>query len=441
MTPTIFALASGGGRAALSVYRLSGPQAGPALRALTGRDLPEPRLATLQTLRDGTGQPIDKGLILWFPGPASFTGEDVAELHLHGGRAVSQAIARALLDLGLRPAEPGDFTRRAFEAGKLDLTQAEAIADLVEADTAAQRRQALAQLEGSLGQLYEAWRLELLRAQAHLEAAIDFAEEDLPPDLIVSSKAALADLADRIERHLADDGRGERVRDGLRAVLLGAPNAGKSSLLNLLAGRDAAIVSATAGTTRDIIEVALDLAGYPILLADTAGLREGAEEIEREGVRRARERAEAADIKMLVLDGQNWPQLDAESMLHLDGRCLLLLNKADLVAGDIADKVLDHPVIAVSAKTGQGVDVLLDRLASAAEERMAGSGAPALTRARHRSALIDAEAALRRAQQQTLPELVAEDVRVAARAIGRITGRVDVEAMLDIIFREFCIGK
>lgn len=441
MTSTIFALASGGGRAALSVYRLSGPQAGPALRALTGRDLPEPRLATLQTLRDGTGQPIDKGLILWFPGPASFTGEDVAELHLHGGRAVSQAIARALLDLGLRPAEPGDFTRRAFEAGKLDLTQAEAIADLVEADTAAQRRQALAQLEGSLGQLYEAWRLELLRAQAHLEAAIDFAEEDLPPDLIVSSKAALADLADRIERHLADDGRGERVRDGLRAVLLGAPNAGKSSLLNLLAGRDAAIVSATAGTTRDIIEVALDLAGYPILLADTAGLREGAEEIEREGVRRARERAEAADIKMLVLDGQNWPQLDAESMLHLDGRCLLLLNKADLVAGDIADKVLDHPVIAVSAKTGQGVDLLLDKLASAAEERMAGSGAPALTRARHRSALIDAEAALRRAQQQTLPELVAEDVRVAARAIGRITGRVDVEAMLDIIFREFCIGK
>ena len=441
MNPTIFALASGGGRAALSVYRLSGPEAGSALRALTGRDLPVPRLATLQMLRDKTDQAIDKGLVLWFPGPASFTGEDVVELHLHGGRAVSQAITRALLDLGLRPAEPGDFTRRAFEAGKLDLTQAEAIADLVDADTAAQRRQALAQLDGSLGQLYEGWRLELLRAQAHLEAAIDFAEEDLPPDLIISSKAALADLANRIETHLADDGRGERLRDGLRAVLLGAPNAGKSSLLNLLAGRDAAIVSATAGTTRDVIEVALDLAGYPILLADTAGLREGEEEIEREGVRRARERADAADIKMLVLDGAAWPRLDAESMLQLDQRCLLLLNKADLVAGEIPDKLLDHPVIAVSAKSGQGVDTLLDRLASAAEERMAGSGAPALTRARHRSALIDAEAALRRSQQQTLPELVAEEVRVAARAIGRITGRVDVEAMLDIIFREFCIGK
>jgi tRNA modification GTPase len=441
MSETIFALASGGGRAALSVYRLSGPEAGAALRALTGQDLPPPRLASLRTLKDPEGQPIDKGLVLWFPGPASFTGEDVVELHLHGGRAVSQAIAHALLDLGARPAEPGDFTRRAFEAGKLDLTQAEAIADLVDADTAAQRRQALSQLEGALGRLYEGWRLELLRGQAHLEAAIDFAEEDLPLDLILSSKAALANLANRIAAHLADGGRGERVRDGLRAVLLGAPNAGKSSLLNLLSGRDAAIVSATAGTTRDVIEVALDLAGYPILLADTAGLRDGVEEIEREGVRRARERADSADIKLLVLDGGNWPQLDAESMVQLDSRCLVLLNKSDLVSGDIPDKILNYPVIAVSAKSGEGIEKLLDGLALAAEERLAGSGAPALTRARHRSALIDAEASLRRAQQQTLPELVAEDVRVAARAIGKITGRVDVEAMLDIIFREFCIGK
>jgi tRNA modification GTPase len=441
MQGSIFALASGGGRAALSVYRLSGPEAGPALQALIGGDLPPPRLASLRVLRDRWGQQIDRGLVLWFPAPHSFTGEDVVELHLHGGRAVSQAISAALLDFGLRPAEPGDFTRRAFEGGKLDLTQAEAIADLVDADTSAQRRQALAQLEGSLGQLYESWRLELLRAQAHLEAAIDFAEEDLPADLIVSSQRALGDLAGRIKGHLADGGRGERLRDGLRVVLLGAPNAGKSSLLNLLAGRDAAIVSSTAGTTRDVIEVSLDLGGYPILLADTAGLREGAEEIEREGVRRARERADAADIKLLVLDGALWPQLDAESAAMLDQRSLLLLNKADLVEGETPDTVLDHALIGISAKTGQGIERLLERLAAAAEEHMAGSGAPALTRARHRSALIDAEAALRRAQKQTLPELVAEDVRVAARAIGRITGRVDVEAMLDIIFREFCIGK
>ena len=439
--PTIFALASGGGRAALSVYRLSGSQAGSALRALTSLDLPAPRLASLRVLRDKAGQPIDKGLVLWFPGPASFTGEDVVELHLHGGRAVSQALTRALLDLGLRPAEPGDFTRRAFEAGKLDLTQAEAIADLVDADTAAQRRQALAQLEGSLGHLYESWRAELMRGQAHLEAAIDFAEEDLPADLIEASKAALADLANRISLHLADDGRGERLRDGLRAVLLGVPNAGKSSLLNLVAGRDAAIVSATAGTTRDVIDVALDLAGYPILLADTAGLRDGAEEIEREGVRRARERADAADIKLVVLDGADWPVLDEESLGLVDQRCLLLLNKADLVEGPIPIELRDQPLIPVSAKTGYGIDLLLEKLAAAAADRMAGSGAPALTRARHRSALTDAVDALRRAQQQTLPELVAEDVRVAARAIGRITGRVDVEVMLDIIFRDFCIGK
>ena len=441
MSRTIFALASGGGRAALSVYRLSGPMAGEALRVLTGAVLPAPRLACLRTLRDRGGREIDRGLVLWFPGPASFTGEDVAELHLHGGRAVSQAVAAALLDLGLRPAEPGDFTRRAFEAGKLDLTQAEAIADLVDADTSAQRRQALAQLEGRLGRLYESWRSELLRAQAHLEAAIDFAEEDLPEDLILSSQAALAGLADRIAAHLADGGRGERLRDGLRAVLLGAPNAGKSSLLNLLAGREAAIVSATAGTTRDVIEVSLDLGGYPLLLADTAGLREGAEEIEREGVRRARARAEAADVKLLVLDGAGWPRLDEESLALLDERCLLLLNKIDLIEGPLPEILHDYPVIAISAETGRGIDRLLDALTEAAEDRMAGDDAPALTRARYRSALIDAEASLRRAGQQTLPELVAEDVRVAARAIGRITGRVDLEAMLDIIFREFCIGK
>ena len=441
MIPTIFALASGGGRAALSVYRLSGPAAGEVLRTLSGAELPAPRLASLRTLRDRQGREIDKGLVLWFPGPASFTGEDVVELHLHGGRAVSQAISAALLDFGLRPAEPGEFTRRAFEAGKLDLTQAEAIADLVDADTAAQRRQALAQLEGRLGRLYEGWRLELLRAQAHLEAAIDFAEEDLPDDLILSSRTALANLADRIADHLADGGRGERLRDGLQVVLLGAPNAGKSSLLNLLAGREAAIVSATAGTTRDVIEVSLDLGGYPLLLADTAGLRDGAEEIEREGVRRARARAEAADIKLVVLDGAEWPRLDGESLALLDERCLLLLNKVDLIGGSVPDTVEGRPVIAVSASNGQGIDALLAELTRAAEDRMAGDGAPALTRARHRSALIDAAAALSRAQQQTLPELVAEDVRVAARAIGRITGRVDVEAMLDIIFREFCIGK
>ena len=438
--PTIFALASGGGRAALAVYRLSGPGAGAALEALIG-ELPPPRQAALRFLRDAKGGIIDHGLVLWFPGPASFTGEDVAELHLHGGRAVGQAITAALLELGLRPAEAGEFSKRAFEAGKLDLTQAEAIADLVDADTKAQARQALSQLAGDLGRIYEGWRGRLLREQAHMEAAIDFADEDLPDGLIDSARAGLRILAAEIEAHLADQGRGERLRDGLRVVLLGAPNAGKSSLLNHLTGREAAIVSATAGTTRDVIEVGLDLDGLPLTLADTAGLREGSEAIEQEGVRRARKQAEMADIKLVVLDGAEWPKIDAESRALLDQDCLVLLNKNDLLPGEAPAIVAGHTVIGVSAKTGQGIDQLLISLKEMAAERLSPGSGPALTRARHRAALTEAVAALSRATQESLPELVAEDVRVAARAVGKITGRVDVEAMLDIIFREFCIGK
>jgi tRNA modification GTPase len=380
-------------------------------------------------------------LVLWFPAPASFTGEDVVEFHLHGGRAVQQAIVARLLQLGLRPAEPGEFTRRAFEAGKLDLTQAEAIADLVASDTAAQRRQALLQLEGRLGDLYENWRSRLLRGQAHMEATIDFAEEDLPKDLMAESRQSLESLADDIEMHLQDRGRGERLRDGLRVVLLGRPNAGKSSLLNQLAGRDAAIVSASAGTTRDVIEVALDLGGYPLLLVDTAGLRDSAEAVELEGIRRARDQAEKADIRLLVLDGALWPEIDAESRAMMAQDCLVLLNKADLLTGAFPAALDGRPLIPVSANTGQGIDALLTVLTHRAEGLLMGGSGPPLTRARHRAALIEAVAALRRAAQESLPELVAEDVRVASRALGKITGRVDVEMMLDIIFREFCIGK
>jgi tRNA modification GTPase len=403
--------------------------------------LPPPRQAALRHLRDATGEIIDQGLVLWFPAPGSFTGEDVAELQLHGGRAVAQAVSDRLVGLGLRPAEPGEFSRRAFAAGKLDLTQAEAIADLVAADTEAQRRQALTQLGGALGRLYEDWRLRLMRAQAHLEAAIDFADEDLPPGLIAGAQGALSALADEIASHLDDAHRGERLRDGLRVALLGAPNAGKSSLLNLLAGRDAAIVSATAGTTRDVIEVGLDLKGLPLTLADTAGLRDGAEEIEREGVRRARAQAALADIKLIILDGADWPRLDGESLALGDRDSLLVLNKSDLLQQAPPERLEGRPLLALSAKSGQGVDRLLAALAEMAAARLDPGASPALTRARHRVALEQALAALRRVPQESLPELVAEDVRVAARAVGRITGRVDVEAMLDIIFTEFCIGK
>ncbi|MAN79235.1 MAG: tRNA uridine-5-carboxymethylaminomethyl(34) synthesis GTPase MnmE, partial [Magnetovibrio sp.] len=298
---TIFALASGGARAGVAVIRLSGPGAAAALTALApGKPLADPRRAVLRALRDpATGEVLDQALVLFFPGPGSFTGEDVAEFHLHGGPAVVEGVLAALGQVaGLRPAEAGEFTRRAFLNGKLDLTQAEAIADLVAAETSEQRRQALDQAAGALGQIYEGWRARLIAAIAHVEAGIDFADEDLPEDIDRAARDALAALAGEIAAHLDDGRRGERLRAGVHLALLGRPNAGKSTLLNLLAGRDAAIVSETAGTTRDVIEVHLDLGGVPVIVADTAGLRDSADAVEREGVRRAAARADWADLKL-----------------------------------------------------------------------------------------------------------------------------------------------
>jgi len=392
----------------------------------------------LAGLRDPvTGELFDKALVLSFPGPGSFTGEDVVELHLHGGRAVLSAATQALTGLGLRVAEPGEFSRRAFEHGKLDLTEAEAIADLVDAETAAQRRQALRQMEGALGQLYDGWRHRLTRALAHLEADIDFPDEDLPGGLLDAVRPVVEGLVAELSAHLADQGRGERLRDGISIAILGAPNAGKSSLLNAIARRDVAIVSNQAGTTRDVIEVQLDLGGYPVLLADTAGLRDAADQVESEGIRRALDRAAKADLKLLVFDGGELP--DPATLALADEDAILVMNKADL-PGAVAPLV-GRPILPLSARTGDGVPALLSALEQAVAARYAPSGAPALTRARHRSALEECRENLHRAQQAPLPELAAEDVRLAVRALGRITGRVDVEDLLDVIFRDFCIGK
>jgi tRNA modification GTPase len=440
---TIFALASAPGRAGVAVLRLSGPEAGPALMRLAGV-LPPPRLAARRRFVDPrTGEAIDDGLALFFPGPRSFTGEDVAELHVHGSRAVIAALIDALAALpGMRFAEPGEFTRRAFEHGKLDLTAAEGLADLVAAETAAQRRQALRQLEGALGRLYEDWRGRLLRALAYFEAAIDFPEEGLPDDLSQAVRASAAALRAEIVRHLADGHRGERLRDGVGVAIIGPPNAGKSSLMNALARRDVAITSAVAGTTRDIIEVALDLGGYPIVLADTAGLREATDSIEEEGVRRARARAAAADLRLLVLDAtEPIPALPAEVA---DRDTIVILNKVDLGIGDTAeraDRLGAGPALRLSVLTGSGMGELLGRLQKEVAARFAPGDAPLLTRARHREALAVCIGALDRFGEQPAVELAAEDLRLATQALGRITGRVDVEDMLDIIFREFCIGK
>jgi tRNA modification GTPase len=443
---TIFACATAPGRAGIAVIRISGPRTLEALRAL-GMAVPPPRELHRARFRDPESQELlDDGLVVLFPGPHSYTGETAAELQVHGSPAVVAAFYDVLgRQPGFRLAEPGEFTRRAFENGKLDLTEAEAVADLVAAETAAQRRQALRQLSGELGRLYEGWRERLLRALAHLEAAIDFPDEGLPCTILDYVTATVRQLESGITNHLADNRRGERLRDGLSIAILGPPNAGKSSLLNVLARREAAITSATAGTTRDVIEVHLDLGGYPAILADTAGLRESGDAIEAEGVRRARARAAEADLKLMVLDATRPEEASGAVRALLDAETLVVANKIDLTTNEKAvawaDRLGAAPALRISVTTGAGLEALLSRLTDELARRFGMTGAPLITRARHRAALEECLAALRRYDAAALPELAAEDLRLAARAIGRITGRVDVEDLLDIIFRDFCIGK
>jgi tRNA modification GTPase len=442
---TIVAPASGAGRAAIAVIRMSGPHTRGVLEGLCG-GLPPARHAALRDI--GSPQaPIDRGLVLWFPGPASFTGEDMAELHVHGSPAVMRAVIDAVLALaGTRLAEPGEFARRAFEDGKLDLTEVEGLADLVQAETEAQRRQALAQSQGSLRALYDGWRDELLRAQALIEAGLDFADEgDVIADVGLKADAIVASLRAAIARHLAERG-GERLRDGLRVVIAGPPNAGKSSLLNALAKRDVAIVSEEAGTTRDVIEVHLDLGGVPVMLIDTAGLRDAEGRVEEEGIRRALARAGDADLVLWLVDATA-PQWDpprdlfARKSAQTSAKPALIavLNKIDLAPCARAGR----EAVGVSAKTGEGLGKLVEALAEkAALAADSAAGAPLLTRTRHRIELEAAEAALERFGKPSLsPELKAEELRLAARHLGRLTGRIDVEEVLGAIFAEFCIGK
>lgn len=436
---TIFAKASGAGQAAVAVLRLSGPGSGPALARLAGR-LPAPRHASLRRLRcPRSGEVLDQALVLWFPGPQSYTGEDSAELHLHGGAAIIAGVAEALASLGCRPAEPGEFTRRAFLHGKLDLTQAEAVADLIAAETAAQRRQALRQAEGALSSLYGAWTARATRILAHQEAAIEFEMDDLPSDLSAKARHEAASLAQEIAAHLDDGGRGERLREGLSIAILGAPNAGKSSLLNALVGRDAAIVSPQAGTTRDVVEVRLDLGGIPAVLADTAGLRAARDEIEQEGIRRARHRAEEADLVLAVFAADAPPDAETLALAAARPDAVIVVAKADLAL--VPALIAGHTPMPTSTRTGEGLAALKAALAAAAERRAGLADAPTLTRARHRAALTEAAARLGEAADAPLPELAAEAYRGAVLALGRLTGRVGVEDVLDVVFGDFCIGK
>jgi tRNA modification GTPase len=450
---TIFALSSGRPPAAIAVVRVSGPQAGAALRALIGK-IPEPRQAALARVRDPQSQEVlDEALALWFPGPRSETGEDTAELQLHGGRAVIAAVLAALGRIaGCRPAEAGEFTRRAFENGRLDLIAVEGLADLIAAETPAQRRQAFRQLKGLIGDRAEAWRRTLIEALALVEARIDFADEsDVPDDLVGPALASVTRLREEIAAALADGRRGERLRDGIVIAIAGPPNAGKSTLLNRLARREAAIVSPFPGTTRDVIEVHMDLDGYPATLLDTAGVRQSDDPVEREGVRRAEERAQSADLVLWVTDASALGGAAGDKPKYAPGSDVwVVANKADL-AGDklcesreprpTADRA---PTFAISALTGTGVDGLVAALSAHARGYFATTKSAIVTRARHRRALEETVAALDRCMAEGpsgREELIAEELRAAATTLGRLTGRVDVEDILDVIFRDFCIGK
>ena len=454
---TIFALSSGRPPSAISIVRVSGPQAGTALISLAGK-IPVPRMATRVLLRDGNQQPIDDAVILWFPGPASATGEDIAEFHVHGGRAVVAALFAALSALiDVRAAEPGEFTRRAFENGKLDLTEAEGLDDLIHADTDRQRRQALRQLKGLLGDRARDWRAQLIEASALIEAGIDFADEgDVLEELIAPAVAKIKTLLGEIQEVLAAQGRSERLREGLVVAIAGPPNVGKSTLMNALARRQVAIVSPHAGTTRDVIEVQLDLDGYPVTVIDTAGIRETDDPVEQEGVRRARARAADADLVLWLVDAQH--EMDARQGA---APLWVVRNKVDLdvVRPERAGLRVDaakpgQPAAAlergggsadftISASRGDGIQQVIAALVVFAQDYFGSDEGGLIGRERQRKLLQETADSLQRSIRTLgeAEELAAEDLRTAAYSLGRLLGRVDVEDVLDVIFREFCIGK
>ena len=435
MTDTIFALATPPGRGAIAIIRLSGPGVDEVLAALGAGGL-RPRMATLREITHD-GRPLDQALLLRFPAPNSYTGEDAAELHLHGGRAVVEAVGEALVALGLRPADPGEFTRRAFENGRMDLAQAEAVADLIDAETTAQAAQALGQLDGALSQTYAGFRRELLKALALVEAEIDFPDEDIPDNLARTAGPVLDGLVADLTAALADARRGERVRTGYRIVLIGETNAGKSSLFNALVAREAAIVTPIAGTTRDVLDADLVIGGYAVTLSDTAGLRDSTDPIEAEGVRRARMRAEAADLRLWIRAPGD-PQGPAAGYARPDD--LIVFTKTDLAP---APAIAERSVLAVSTVTGEGLGALHDWLAARLARDLSGADFPAVTRERHRRRLIEALAAVeagRRALHRA-PEMAGDDLRRAAESLARVTGAIGVEDILGEVFSSFCIGK
>ena len=443
---TIIALATAPGRGAVAIIRISGTGV-LGIGDILGFALPEPRMAGVRNLRDGRVT-LDQALVLLFISPSSYTG-DLVELQIHSGKAVYDSVVTALLrQPGFRYAEPGEFSRRAVLNGRLDLTEAEGVNDLVNAETEAQRDLAMRQLGGSLRGIFEGWADDLTGLRAHLEAFIDFPDEEIPEDVLAELMTGLSEMTTQMGEFLDDGRRGERLREGMRIAVVGPPNAGKSSFVNWLAERDVAIVSAMAGTTRDIIEVHLNLGGYPVTVADTAGVRDDGDVVEIEGIRRARAWASGADLRVLVVDAADAEEIDGLGFDLRPGD-VVLFNKCDLATNRRVVPSWAAPgegcALLVSVKSGSGMRDVVSLLTGIARERMEVIDRPVISRSRHRAALLDGmeciKAGLDGLRDRIEPEIVAEELRQAANALGRVTGRVDVEDLLDVVFRDFCIGK
>ena len=442
---TIYALSTGPGISGIAVIRISGESTKKVIKLLTGKGVPEPRVATLRKINKiNTSELIDEGIILWFPGPESYTGEDMAEIQVHGSKAVIDALHTSISDIeNCRLAEPGEFTKLAFQNGKINLLKAESIADLISSETEIQRQQAIKIMNGKSADQFNFLREKLLKILSHVEAKIDFPDEDLPNDILEEIKKSSDDVLKNIEKILNDQKVGERIREGFKIAILGPTNAGKSSLLNHLSNRDVAIVSEIAGTTRDVIETHLNIDGYPVIVSDTAGIRDSKNEIEKKGIKLSLNRAEEADLKLVVVDAKNLDFTDVLKGL-LDQNAILVINKSDLLKGDIDPEIKKLNHVLISIKENLNIDELILKIKNNLKNKFITSDDILITRERHRQHLEQCLEHLKNFNKKNEVEdfdKAAEDLRLATRHLGMIVGKVDVEEILGSIFNDFCIGK